>query len=188
MAIHWSLSRLQNLLPEDRFVNMEQVSCNPAVPIEAGGNYPIIHGETGNMLAGVPYAKGLRVPRSKMRALCAEGIDVQYGKELVDVAFNESGNGVIASFTDGTTVHGSILVGADGPRSKVREFAMGSAEKAAVSRFPIFHTNMTVAYNDADKAQYLRQRFPTSYLALSDRSFHAFQSSKWPFQRRKQPR
>lgn len=72
---------------------------------------------------------------------------------------------------------GSILIGADGPRSKVREIAMGSADKARVSKFPIFHTNMTVCYGDADKARYLRQRFPTSYLALSQRSFHAFQSS-----------
>ena len=45
--------------------------------MEAAGNYPIINAETGAMLAGVPYAKGLRVPRSKMRALCAEGINVQ---------------------------------------------------------------------------------------------------------------
>ncbi|KAL4912425.1 monooxygenase [Aspergillus aurantiobrunneus] len=176
MAIHWALDRLQTLLPEDRFAHMERTSCNPAVPIDAGGNYPIIHGESGNMLAGVPYTKGLRVPRSKMRALCAEGIDVQYGKELADVAFNETGRGVVVTFSDGSIVSGSILVGADGPRSKVREFAMGSAEKAAVSRFPIFHTNMTVTFNDAEKARYVRQRFPTSYLALSDRSFHAFQS------------
>lgn len=177
MAIHWSLDRLQNLLPEDRFENMTEVSCNPAIAIDAGGNYPIIHGESGNLLAGVPYAKGLRVPRSKMRDLCAVGIDVQYGKNLVDVAFNESCHGVVASFADGSIVSGSILVGADGPRSTVREFAMGSVEHAAVSRFPIFHTNMTVSYDDAEKARYLRQKFPTSYLALSDRSFHAFQSS-----------
>jgi hypothetical protein len=55
---------------------------------------------------------------------------------------------------------------------------MGTAEDAAVSKFPIFHTNMTVCYGDADKARYLRQKFPTSYLALSEQSFHAFQSSK----------
>jgi hypothetical protein len=178
MAIHWSFDRLQTLLPEDRFNEIADISCNPAIPIDTGGNYPIIHGESGDMLAGVPYAKGLRVPRSKMRALCAKDIDVQYGKNLVDVAFTESGHGVVAVFDDGTIVSGSILVGADGPRSKVREFAMGSAEKASVSRFPIFHTNMTVTFNDADKARYVRQRFPTSYLALSDQSFHAFQSSK----------
>ncbi|KAL1988839.1 hypothetical protein VTN96DRAFT_7723 [Rasamsonia emersonii] len=176
MAIHWALDRLERLFPADVFAKLADVSCNPAIPIDAGGNYPIIHGETGDLLAGVPYAKGLRVPRSRMRALSAEGIEVQYGKNLVDVAFNESGDGVIASFSDGTIVAGSILIGADGPRSKVREIAMGSADKARVSKFPIFHTNMTVCYGDADKARYLRQRFPTSYLALSQRSFHAFQS------------
>ena len=77
MAIHWSLDHLEKLLPSELFAKLSVVSCNPAVPIEAGGNYPIINGETGNLLAGVPYAKGLRVPRSKMRALCAEGIDVE---------------------------------------------------------------------------------------------------------------
>lgn len=77
MAIHWSLDHLEKLLPKRLFAKLSEVSCNPNVPIEAGGNYPIINAETGNLLAGVPYARGFRVPRSKMRALCAEGIDVQ---------------------------------------------------------------------------------------------------------------
>ena len=77
MAIHWSLDRLEKILPASLWAKLAQTSCNPSVPMEAGGNYPIIKGETGDMLAGVPYAKGLRVPRSKMRALCVEGIDVQ---------------------------------------------------------------------------------------------------------------
>ncbi|KAK3674109.1 hypothetical protein LTR78_005956 [Recurvomyces mirabilis] len=178
MAIHWSLDRLEVILPSSIYADMERASCNPDVPIAAGGDYPIIHGETGRMLAGVPYKKGLRVPRSKMRALCAGGIEVQYGRTLIDMAFNESGNGVTAFFDDGSSVHGSMLVGTDGPRSRVREFAMGSVEAAAVEAFPIWHHNLTVCYRDADKARYLRQRFPTSYLALSDRSFHAFQSSE----------
>ena len=77
MAIHWSLDRLEKLLPSELWAKLAETSCNPFVPMEAGGNYPIINAETGDLLAGVPYAKGLRVPRSKMRALCAEGIDVQ---------------------------------------------------------------------------------------------------------------
>lgn len=77
MAIHWSLEHLEKLLPPELFAKLSVVSCNPSVPIDAGGNYPIINGETGNLLAGVPYKRGLRVPRSKMRALCAEGIDVK---------------------------------------------------------------------------------------------------------------
>lgn len=178
MAIHWSLDRLENILPPEIFSKLALISCNPAVPIEAGGLYPIIQAETGDILTGVPYEKGLRVSRSRMRALCSEGIDVQYGKDLVDVAFNESGHGAIASFSDGSTISGSIIIGADGPRSKVREFAMGSAAEASVSKFPIFHTNMTVCFNDTEKAKFVRRDFPTSYLALSNRSFHAFQSSK----------
>jgi 2-polyprenyl-6-methoxyphenol hydroxylase-like FAD-dependent oxidoreductase len=106
---------------------------------------------------------------------------VQYGKNLIDVAFNESGKGVIATFDDGTIVKGSIIIGADGPKSKVREIAMGGEQYAGVTKFPIFHTNMTVCYGDADKARYLRQRFPTSYLALSQSHFHAFQSSTYKF-------
>lgn len=77
VRIDWSLEHLQKLLPADRWEAMEQASCNPNVHMNTGGNYPIIHAETGNLLAGVPFARGLRVPRSKMRALCAEGIDVQ---------------------------------------------------------------------------------------------------------------
>lgn len=77
MAIHWSLDRLEKILPQDIYTNMANASCNPAISIDAGGNYPIIHAETGDLLAGVPYKKGLRVPRSKMRVLCGEGIDVQ---------------------------------------------------------------------------------------------------------------
>ena len=77
MAIHWSLERLEEVLPPHLWTKVEQASCNPAVPMDAGGNYPIINGDSGDLLAGVPYKRGIRVPRSKMRALCAEGIDVQ---------------------------------------------------------------------------------------------------------------
>ncbi|KAL8725154.1 MAG: hypothetical protein Q9166_007529 [cf. Caloplaca sp. 2 TL-2023] len=176
MAIHWSLDRLATLLPPHVYADMEKASCNPAIPIEAGGNYPIIHGETGNMLAGVPYKKGLRVPRSKMRKLCGNGIDVQYGKYLSQIEFGEHEQGVTVRFADGTSVSGTLVVGADGTRSRVREVAMGSAEKAATTPFPIWHMNLTVCYGDAEKARYVRSEFPTSFLALSQRSFHAFQS------------
>ncbi|KAI4218077.1 MAG: hypothetical protein LQ349_008879 [Xanthoria aureola] len=122
----------------------KKASCNPAIPIEAGGNYAIIHGETGNMLAGVPYKKGLRVLRSKMRKLCGNGIDVQYGKQLSRIEFDEDEQGVTVGFTDGTSVSGTLVVGADGARSKVREVAMGSAERAATTPFPIWHMDLTV--------------------------------------------
>ncbi|KAI3397976.1 hypothetical protein diail_10052 [Diaporthe ilicicola] len=166
----------KRILPEDIFAKVSDIACNPTVGIHSG-LYPIIHGETGNLITGVPYENGLRVPRSKMRKLSAEGINVEYGKLLSDVVFPEDGVGVIAHFADGTTVHGSMIIGADGPRSKLREIAVGNAEDAATTKFQIFHTNMTVCYNDADKALFVRRQYPTSYLALSEKSFHAFQSN-----------
>lgn len=178
MAIHWALPLLKDILPPHLFHKMNIIACNPTVGIHSG-LYPIINGDTGDLITGVPYENGLRVPRSKMRALAAEGINVQYGKTISDVAFNETGDGLVVFFDDGSIVRGTMVIGADGPRSKTREFAMGAGDpdKAAVTKFPIFHTNMTVCYNDAEKAELVRKKYPTSYLALSPKSFHAFQSS-----------
>lgn len=105
------------------------------------------------MLAGVPYKRGLRVPRSNMRKVCGNGIDVQYGKHLSRIEFGEDEQGVTARFADGTWASGTLVVGADGARSRVREVAMGSAEKAATRPFPIWHLNLTVCYGEAEKAR-----------------------------------
>jgi hypothetical protein len=80
MAIYWSLDRLEKFLPVSFFAKLSEISCNPTIAIDAGGNYPIIHSKSGNMLAGVPYKKYLRVPRNQIRTLCSEGIDVQVRK------------------------------------------------------------------------------------------------------------
>ncbi|CAO1603740.1 hypothetical protein XANCAGTX0491_007319 [Xanthoria calcicola] len=131
------------------------------------------------MLAGVPYKKGLRVPRSTMRKLYGNGngIDVQYGKQLSRIEFDEDEQGVTVGFTDGTSASGTLVVGADGARSKVREVAMGSAERAATTPFPhLAHEFDGVLLVTRRKRDTCGSDFPTSFLALSERSFHAVQS------------
>lgn len=81
MAIHWALPLLQQILPEKVFDKMGIIACNPTVGIHSG-LYPIINGETGELITGVPYNNGLRVPRSRMRELASEGIDVQVSYSL----------------------------------------------------------------------------------------------------------
>ncbi len=46
------------------------------------------------------------------------GIEVRYGKRLTEA--RETGNGVTATFDDGTRSDGDLLIGADGLRSRVR--------------------------------------------------------------------
>ena len=81
MAIHWARPLLNDILPAEIFAKLADIACNPTAGIHSG-LYPIIHGETGDLITGVPYTDGLRVPRSKMRAMCAEGIDVQVSLSL----------------------------------------------------------------------------------------------------------
>lgn len=87
MAIHWALPLLKDILPPNVFVKISEIACNPTVGIHSG-LYPIINGETGDLITGVPYTDGLRVPRSRMRAICAEGIDVQVCQTIAQSALD----------------------------------------------------------------------------------------------------
>ena len=54
----------------------------------------------------------VRVERAKLRDWLAHNLDIEYGKRFQ--RFEEHEAGVTAFFEDGTSVAGSVLVGADG--------------------------------------------------------------------------
>jgi FAD-dependent urate hydroxylase len=56
------------------------------------------------------------------------GARLEYGKRLVDAA--ETGDGVTATFADGTRVRGDLLIGADGIRSRLRTVIDPAAPRA----------------------------------------------------------
>lgn len=60
---------------------------------------------------------------------------IQYGKRLLSLDA-AAGPGVTATFEDGTTHTASLLIGAEGAHSKVREYLMGP-EKGKVLASPI---------------------------------------------------
>jgi len=73
---------------------------------------------------------------------------VRYGKRLVDVYSN--GKTATATFEDGTSQTGNLLIGTEGAHSKVREFLVGKVD-AALVKLPLVAT-ATLAKLPADAA------------------------------------
>ena len=85
---------------------------------------------TGRHITDLPFGEplsdgtqNLTITRSDLYGVFRDettrrGIDVEYGKRLVSAT--PTGNGVIATFADGTTAQGDLLIGADGLRSTTR--------------------------------------------------------------------
>ena len=72
-------------------------------------------------LPGLPTSRTFaraRLYRALLDAADAAGVRTEYGKRLVGFAADE--DSVTATFADGTTARGDILIGADGLRSTVR--------------------------------------------------------------------
>ena len=162
MIIHWSLPLLQKLLPVHLSDRIKQdASVDPSLDYN---EYPnnmirIYDGRTGQVLKDLPNEFGsLRVSRRKLRRLCSEGIDVQYGHVVHSVDYN-SDHEVTATFTNGSKATGSMLIGADGVQSTVRECLFGRGNAAATS-MPLAHVNTTFKYATAEQALHARSAHP----------------------------
>lgn len=151
----------------------------------------------------IPIPRTVRVSRRKMRAFLVEGIDVkvrnslcyfcyclfhvsgeavvadhdvQYGYEINDITYSDDGKTALAQFTNGESASGTIVLGADGPRSKVRSLLLG--EKGNVTPLAdVIHANVAVCYNDATKAEFVRSAHPVFSVSLHPELF-SFISSK----------
>ncbi|MCJ1250307.1 hypothetical protein MMC30_007533 [Trapelia coarctata] len=159
MGIHWSLPLLEALLPDDLNDRLNEAQNDPFLEAPLQDELPLINGLTGKVMKALPIPRTIRVSRRKMRAFCTQGLDVQYGKELVEVSYGPDGAGVTATFKDGEKVSGTILVGADGPRSSVRGLLLGE-EKAKATSLNVVHSNVAVTYHDAEKSKFVRTAHP----------------------------
>jgi 2-polyprenyl-6-methoxyphenol hydroxylase-like FAD-dependent oxidoreductase len=90
--------------------------------------------------------------------LIADGIEIQYGKDLTNISYSGNGTTVTAHFADGSSTSGAILVGADGTRSPVQTALVGP-EKAALRTLEFVASTVQAKYT-AEQVKFLRSWHP----------------------------
>ena len=83
MTLHWGASHIASCLPEDLAARFHESYADPSLTLDAVTGLPIYNGKTGDLILEMGAEKPMRVSRKKMRNLFCEGIDVQYGKQVV---------------------------------------------------------------------------------------------------------
>ncbi|CAD6593135.1 MAG: hypothetical protein ASARMPREDX12_006858 [Alectoria sarmentosa] len=154
-GIYWAHGPLGECLPEAIRAQLNTATVDPSRTPSPEDFIRMVNGETAEELFRVPMPNVIRLKRSSFRALLAEGLNVQYGKKLSAISQTPNDKGeptVTATFEDGSSATGNLLVGADGAKSKVREYLLGS-EKAALQPLPIIgcHATLTLPADIARK-------------------------------------
>ncbi|PPJ59723.1 hypothetical protein CBER1_10806 [Cercospora berteroae] len=149
MSVQWGLSLLGSLLPADLLDRLQEVSVDPhhVVP-EEGNVMPVYNVETGERIKNVPFVQMLRVSRRKFRALLAAGLDIKYNHHLTEIT-NQDNDHIQAAFSNGQKAIGTLVTGADGANSTLRNLASSSSPLAAATRLPYGGINTTIQYPSA---------------------------------------
>ncbi|KAK5174665.1 uncharacterized protein LTR77_001747 [Saxophila tyrrhenica] len=159
MSIQWALPMLADLLPNhllERLQSDASVDPHYVFP-ETGNTMPIYNAETGELMKSIPLVKMLRVSRRRLRRLCAEGIEVQYGKRFRSMTTSEDDGKITVHFSDDSQTSGTLVVGADGANSAVRNAAFFDTDKGKAVTAGYAGANMHVCYGDASIARLLRE-------------------------------
>lgn len=130
-GIYWAQTPLEACLPEDVRSKIIAAQVDNVEPT-ADAFFPIYNGATGALMHRVPTPYYLRLRRKEFARVMGGGIDIRYGKRLVSID-TTSGPGVTATFQDGTTHTATVLVGAEGAHSPVREHLLGPDKGALLN-------------------------------------------------------
>jgi hypothetical protein len=140
MTLHWGAEHVQKCLPSELYARLSETYADPALDVNATIGLPVHNGKTGEKIMIMEAPNPCRVSRKKMRNLFREGLDIQYGKELVEI--KNEGDKVRCVFADGTDAIGDIVVGCDGAKSKARRCICGE-EKGQLTKVPLSMLNFT---------------------------------------------
>ncbi|PUU74557.1 hypothetical protein B9Z19DRAFT_432831 [Tuber borchii] len=119
ITVHWALPSLEACLPDQLRERLTEVQVDPEVGKVDRGNFLFLNAETGEIEHRIPPGRRLRLKRESFRRLLMEDVAVQWNKKLANIKQNEGG--LVAIFEDGTSASGTLLVGAEGSRSRTRQ-------------------------------------------------------------------
>ncbi|ETS82031.1 hypothetical protein PFICI_07033 [Pestalotiopsis fici W106-1] len=159
VTLSWGHAQLEKLLPKDLWANLQQCQPDSSLNVKTSEKQCILvrDGATGETLNAAPFPGIRRLQIQKTKKNWARGLDIQYGKKLVDIETledeNDNDHRVLAKFEDGTSIAASVIVGADGGVSNVRRWLLGE-ELAAQEILPYTFMNFSFTL-PADKALWL---------------------------------
>ncbi|KAH9211598.1 hypothetical protein DL95DRAFT_510811 [Leptodontidium sp. 2 PMI_412] len=153
LNLHFASSDLKKLLLPNLYSRLREAYTDPNHIWKELEYTPWYNSKTGELIHRVPRTDTINISRRRMRKLCAEGIEVNYGMRFSEVSY--TGDKVTARFSDGSIVQGDLLIGADGVRSVVREKLLGIEKAKAIPCHGNFATAIA-KYDDPETALRVR--------------------------------
>ncbi|KAH8893044.1 FAD binding domain-containing protein [Thozetella sp. PMI_491] len=148
ITMHWALPALDSCVPPELFAQLPSIQVDP---IEGAKDL-----STGQDKFAIPSSLHYRLNRKKYRQLLCTGIDVNWGKRLVQFETRE--DSVTVHFADGACVEGSMLLGVDGKNSRIKRALIGD-EKAKLHPLPVAFMGTTLRLSP-EKMQPFRDIHP----------------------------
>lgn len=127
ISLHMCLPYLEKYLGAKKYATFaERSSVNLQNPTEL--EMCMANGRTGEVFLSTKDSVtmpgwAVRINRKRFRNWLLEDINISWNKELEAIEDNQ--DGVVVRFKDGTVAKGSLLVGADGARSRVAQHRLG---------------------------------------------------------------
>ncbi|KAL8708411.1 MAG: hypothetical protein Q9220_006701 [cf. Caloplaca sp. 1 TL-2023] len=147
LTIHWSLDTFISLLPDHIVDQLPQVYVDPEASKRGeNGHFLFFDLRSGETRWKVPPNKRIRVSRERLRALLLEGLNVQWSHTLHSISTSHPTT-VTAHFTDADSATGTLLVGADGLRSRTRSALLAHNPQLAINHvLPVRLLGASVVY------------------------------------------
>jgi len=140
----WPLDVLKDALPDELVMRLSEChAIRGAVSFAEEDHYDLFFLDTAESQRTRSMSKRIRLLREKFRTLLLTGIEVQCSKTLTDISVAK--DSVNATFSDGSSETGSLVIGCDGADSTVNRI-MHPQGQPKQEDFELRHSLVTAEY------------------------------------------